>query len=224
MDLMGHGIKSSLDKSFWSLNRASILFSSVNIVSRLVLPCANEWMKPFVGLLFYLSILAVSHCCLFLESPTYLCSGAVVLYTVPPPNLVTVTLHYFLMQQAYSIIRAMKHEKQSAKRSGCEKKLETLRIAREQYISWPTESQPPATIMKSGTVTDKSPLLTYPMGHRLTLCLQKIPQRLFQSSKPVIAGSTLFASILVNVDSMVSDETEESCGVSLRGQKLPTLR
>jgi hypothetical protein len=28
-----------------------------------------------------------------------------------------------LVQQAYSIIRAMKHEKQSAKRSGCEKKL-----------------------------------------------------------------------------------------------------
>ena len=80
------------------LNRASILFSSVKIVSRLVLPCANEWMKPFVGLLFYLSILAVSHCCLFLESPTYLCSCAVVLYTVPPPNLVTVTLHYFLSQ------------------------------------------------------------------------------------------------------------------------------
>ena len=53
-------------------------------------------MKPFVGLLFYLSILAVSHCCLFLESPTHLCSCAVVLYTVPPPNLVTVTLHYFL--------------------------------------------------------------------------------------------------------------------------------
>ena len=75
----------------------------------------------------------------------------------------------------------------------------TLRIAREQYISWPTESPPPATIIKSGTVADKSPLLTYPMGHRLTLCLQKIPQRLFQSSKPVIAGSTLFASILANV-------------------------
>jgi hypothetical protein len=121
MDLMGHGIKSSLDKSFWSLssldksfwslNRASILFSSVNIVSRLVLPCANEWMKPFVGLLFYLSILAVSHCCLFLESPTYLCSCAVVLYTVPPPNLVTVTLHYFLsgpfcVEQAQKVIGA----------------------------------------------------------------------------------------------------------------------
>ena len=108
MDLMGHEIKSSLDflyeiKSsldflYEAKNRASILFSSVNIVSRLVLPCANEWMKPFVGLLFYLSILAVSHCCLFLESPTYLCSCAVVLYTVPPPNLVTVTLHYFLSQ------------------------------------------------------------------------------------------------------------------------------
>ena len=40
------------------------------------------------------------------------------------------------------------------------------------------------------------------MGHRLTLCLQKIPQRLFQSSKPVIAGSTLFASILANVVSV----------------------
>ena len=70
-----------------------------------------------------------------------------------------------------------------------EKKRETtLRIVREQYISWPTESPPPATVVKSGTVAYKSPLLTYPMGHRLTLCLQKIPQRLFQSSKPVIAG------------------------------------
>ena len=84
---------------FMIFNRPPIIFSSVNqtpIKSGLTLTCANEWMKPFVGLLFYLSILAVSHCCLFLEFPTYLCSCAVVLYTVPPPNLVTVTLHYFL--------------------------------------------------------------------------------------------------------------------------------
>jgi hypothetical protein len=53
-------------------------------------------MKPFVGLLFYLPILAVSHCYLFLESPTRLCSCAVVFYAVLPPNLVTVALHYFL--------------------------------------------------------------------------------------------------------------------------------
>ena len=90
-----------------------------------------------------------------------------------------------------------------------EKKRETtLRIVREQYIIWPTESPPPATVVKSGTVAYKSPLLTHPMGHRLTLCLQKIPQRLFQSSKPGIAGCCwvdpfrehpLFASILVNM-------------------------
>jgi hypothetical protein len=56
-------------------------------------------------------------------------------------------------------------------------------------MSWPTESPPPAiVVVRSGTVADKSPLLKHPMGHRLTLCLQKIPQRLFQNSKPVIAG------------------------------------
>ena len=75
----------------------------------------------------------------------------------------------------------------------------TLRIAREQYISWPTESPPPATVVKSGTVAYKSPLLTYPMGHRLALCLQKIPQRLFQSSKPAIAGCCWVDPFLVNM-------------------------
>ena len=55
------------------------------------------------------------------------------------------------------------------------------------HISWPTRPAACATIMKSGTVADKSPLLTHTMGHCLTLCLQKISQRLFQSSKPGIA-------------------------------------
>ena len=88
-----HGIKSSLDIA--SGVKSSLDFILISL-SRLVLPCANGWMKPFVGLLFYLFILAVSHCSLFLEVPTHLCYCAVVLYTVLPPNLVTVTLHYFL--------------------------------------------------------------------------------------------------------------------------------
>jgi hypothetical protein len=76
---MGYELKSSLD---------------------FMLSCAIEWMKPFGLLLFYLPVLAVSHCCLFLEFPMRLCSCAVVLYkALPvPPNLVTVTLHYFLTE------------------------------------------------------------------------------------------------------------------------------
>ena len=94
MDLMGHGIKSSLDLLSEVKSSLDFILLSQNRLSIGTAVC--KWMDETV--LFYLPILAVSHCCLFLESPTHLCFCAVVLYTLPPPNLVTVTLHYFLSQ------------------------------------------------------------------------------------------------------------------------------
>jgi hypothetical protein len=54
--------------------------------------------------LSYLSILEAPHCSLFLESTTRLYSCAVVLYTILPPDLVTVALHYFLKKPGRAAI------------------------------------------------------------------------------------------------------------------------